>query len=222
MEADDKLNFDAKGNPIGTDNPGSFAYSALKIQRIHQSATELKITADRVALVFETALQPPPLKSLTFVPLYEWVDITLALDTSHPERLDSAIHKIFAFSLQDAFSGKTGEDINTALDTIGSAAPSDATATAMTFVPHTNLRFYSAGSSETTPPQIIRSQYPSDPYRNGGGHCVLSMIVDKNGGPNHIRVQHSLNPDLDIDAVIAMSQYIFQPAMDRGAPVPCT
>lgn len=45
------------------------------------------------------------------------------------------------------------------------------------------------------------------------------MTVDTNGLPEHIRIIHSLEPPLDTNAVIAVSQYRFKPALHQGKPV---
>jgi TonB family protein len=51
------------------------------------------------------------------------------------------------------------------------------------------------------------------------GVCILSLVVDKNGFPQHIQVLKSLDPGLDRNAMAALAQYRFQPATFQGAPV---
>jgi TonB family protein len=53
------------------------------------------------------------------------------------------------------------------------------------------------------------------------GICVLSVIVDANGVPQNVHVVRSLEPSLDDNAVDAVKQYRFKPAMKDGTtPVP--
>ncbi len=52
------------------------------------------------------------------------------------------------------------------------------------------------------------------------GVCVLSLIVDAQGMPQHIRVVRNLGMGLDEKAVDAVKQYKFKPAMKDGHPVP--
>ncbi len=52
------------------------------------------------------------------------------------------------------------------------------------------------------------------------GVVVLSIIVDAQGNPQHIRVVRPLGMGLDEKAVAAVRQYKFKPAMLDGKPVP--
>ena len=46
------------------------------------------------------------------------------------------------------------------------------------------------------------------------------MIVDANGMPQNPRVIRSIDPELDLQALLAVQQYRFRPAMKRDQPVP--
>ena len=52
------------------------------------------------------------------------------------------------------------------------------------------------------------------------GTCLISLIVDAHGMPQNQRVAYSLEPSLDQNAMYAISQYRFKPAMLNGIPVP--
>lgn len=52
------------------------------------------------------------------------------------------------------------------------------------------------------------------------GVVVLSIIVDRQGNPQDIRVVRALGMGLDQKAVEAVRQYKFKPAMENGRPVP--
>jgi TonB family protein len=53
------------------------------------------------------------------------------------------------------------------------------------------------------------------------GICALSLIVDANGMPQDVHVVKSLEPSLDDNAVDAVKQFRFKPAMKDGTtPVP--
>jgi TonB family protein len=52
------------------------------------------------------------------------------------------------------------------------------------------------------------------------GICLIAVIVDANGIPQHPRVIKSLEPSLDQNALAAINQYRFKPAMKDGQPVP--
>lgn len=73
-------------------------------------------------------------------------------------------------------------------------------------------------------PKLIYSVDPqfSDEARRAKyqGICVVSVIVDAQGNPQHIRVVRPLGMGLDEKAVEAVKQYRFKPAMYKGHPVP--
>jgi TonB family protein len=52
------------------------------------------------------------------------------------------------------------------------------------------------------------------------GTCVVRVIVDAEGKPRDAKIVKSLDPGLDQQALNAVMQYRFKPAMRRGQPVP--
>lgn len=52
------------------------------------------------------------------------------------------------------------------------------------------------------------------------GVCVVQLIVDKQGNPQHIQVVRALGMGLDEKAIEAVKQYKFKPAYYQGKPVP--
>jgi len=52
------------------------------------------------------------------------------------------------------------------------------------------------------------------------GICMITLIVDAHGMPDHPEVKKSLEPSMDEKALEAVNQYRFTPAMRKGEPVP--
>jgi len=52
------------------------------------------------------------------------------------------------------------------------------------------------------------------------GIVTVNFLVDENGNPTHVRVMHGLGDGLDMEAIAAVKQYKFKPAMRDGKPVP--
>lgn len=52
------------------------------------------------------------------------------------------------------------------------------------------------------------------------GSCTISIVVDRNGLPQNLRVTKSLEYGLDHNAIESISQFRFKPAMKEGEPVP--
>lgn len=51
------------------------------------------------------------------------------------------------------------------------------------------------------------------------GVCVVGMIVDAQGMPQDLWIVKPLGDGLDEQAIAAVSQYRFTPAMEHGQPV---
>jgi TonB family protein len=72
-------------------------------------------------------------------------------------------------------------------------------------------------------PQLIYSVEPefSDEARRAKyqGLCVVSLIVDAQGNPQHIQTARALGMGLDEKAIEAVKQYKFKPAYYHGHPV---
>lgn len=83
---------------------------------------------------------------------------------------------------------------------------------------------YRPGYGGVSAPQVIYSVEPefSDEARRAKyeGICNVTLIVDAQGNPQNVRVPRALGMGLDEEAVKAVRQYKFKPAMFHGHPVP--
>jgi TonB family protein len=250
MESGDKLNFDAQGQEVGSYEKVPFAYSAVKIEGDKNSSTKVEFKGRRVALVFPTSSLPLSTKDLRFIPLKETITISIAVNASDPQTLEGALNQVFAWTAAGALAGRSPEEQQLELNTIGSTTHTDANqpknlvraseiskliqiqngakATKLTPLGPSGgvvqLGPQSSANGQTSVPILISSvspNYPDEARRKGvAGICVLSAIVDTSGYPTHIRVARSIDPELDLEAVIAVSQYRFKPARLRGEVVP--
>jgi hypothetical protein len=225
MEAGDKLVFDAEGKEEGSYQPGPFAYSAIKVNKVHLSHAQFEIDGERGVLVLHAKSNTLLLSDAQYLPLHEKVKILIALDAAHPEALDAAIEKIFTFSAADIVGGLSPVAEKIALYSLGADAPS----AVKTETP------YKQGMAGLSMPRLVHSVVPeftNEARANKvGGLFVLSMIVDTIGRPEHIRIVHSLadgglksnrplDDGLEFNAVKTVSQYRFDPARLHGTPVP--
>ncbi len=75
-----------------------------------------------------------------------------------------------------------------------------------------------------TPPAVIRQVAPtfSEEARKAkfGGTVLVGLIVDSQGIPEHVHIIRGVGMGLDENAVEAVKQYHFRPAMEDGKPVP--
>ena len=85
-------------------------------------------------------------------------------------------------------------------------------------------RVYRIGK-DVSAPILIQDVPPDFPAsaRSGKykfiGTCLLALIVDASGTPRDVKVERSLGPDFDANAIKAVQQYRFTPAMHAGQPV---
>jgi TonB family protein len=77
---------------------------------------------------------------------------------------------------------------------------------------------------EVSPPvplNTVEAEFTDEASRKKiHGMCMISVIVDANGRPQHPRVIQSLDLGLDLKAIEAVNKYLFKPAMKNGVPVP--
>lgn len=223
MEAGERLSFDTQGKASENYAQVPFSLSALKVEKVHLSDTKLEIRGYRVVLVFQTESDSPTLKDIRFIPTREQVEITVARDEAHPESLDAAILKIFAPSPPDALAGMSPNDEAQALDSLGSTAPPSKETPSIMPVAVKEGAVYKPGRNGVSPPRLTYSVDPEFTQeakkKKLSGICVLSLIVDSSGHPMRIRIVRSADPGLDMNAIAAVSQYRFEPALLNGKPV---
>jgi TonB family protein len=79
------------------------------------------------------------------------------------------------------------------------------------------------GGSVTAPVALntVEAKYtPEASSAKINGNCLISLIVDRQGMPQDIKVVKALDPGLDQNAMDAVDRYRFKPAMRNGEPVP--
>jgi protein TonB len=76
---------------------------------------------------------------------------------------------------------------------------------------------------DVSAPLVIHTVAPDNPETAPNAkispNVLLSLIVEVNGNPSHIRVIHSIGKELDEKATQAVQQYRFKPGMKNGKPV---
>lgn len=78
-------------------------------------------------------------------------------------------------------------------------------------------------AGDVSAPRVISKVEPQ--YSQNGidkkieGSVLLHVVIDQSGHPEDIQIKRSLDPDLDANAVAAVTQWRFVPAMKAGKPV---
>jgi len=235
MYAENNLTFDPQGNATSSATPGPFAISAVKIEMAHFGSGILQIEGFRCVILNPSGNDDAAsLSQVRFLPT-SVVNIVIAADPSHPDALQAVVNRIFAFSLQDALSGKSPGEQKYALFTLPAltrpadhmremprqepvSPPGSSTATAEDSEP---IGHPGGGVSIPQATYQPNPEYTDEARKKKiNGTCILGFIVDKAGFPIHIRLARSLDPGLDEKAIAAVSQYRFRPAMYNDNPVP--
>lgn len=72
-------------------------------------------------------------------------------------------------------------------------------------------------------PVLISSKIPEYPTEGKEAHlsgvCLVGLTVDQQGMPQDVHILRSLRPDFDRNAVAAVREYRFKPALSDGKPV---
>ena len=102
------------------------------------------------------------------------------------------------------------------------AAPSTEAATAPAPDPTISpLRRIGGGVTQPRLLSKVDPQFSEEAKKPGfSGVVLINFIVDTNGLPRNVHVLRGVGMGLDENAVVAVKQYTFQPAMEGGKPVP--
>ena len=91
---------------------------------------------------------------------------------------------------------------------------------------HTVTRPDFFGTDVSAPVMLYSVDAAYTPEQKGAqisGECELGLVVDKHGLPQDIHVIKSLDPGLDLSAMLAVDKYRFVPAIRKGEePVPAS
>ena len=231
MYVESNLTFDAQGNLIGEATPGPFFTSAIKVEDASARGSTLEIDGTRASLINTSASDNPSTRDIHIVPVASKVHITINGDPAHPDALPALMNKILATSIDEALAGKTEDQRKTALFALGytprpgetptqSSSPTEIPDPAN---PGSTIKVYKMHPRSMVNPRAIFTVDPeySDYARKKkiNGVCILEMIVDTNGFPMRVHITRSIDPGLDENAIAAVSQYRFTPAMMNGTPI---
>ena len=218
-----KLAFDAQGNLSGDATPAPFSLSAIAIHKVSLSDHSLTIHARRGLLISTIDTNPPSVSNIHVLPLREEITLTIAFDPAHPETLQNAAHKIFAANVEDALSAQTSTQRELSLYTLAALGPmAEPQPARPSPTSDTNSGVFRRENGLI----LARVIHYVDPefsteakQKRIGGICLVMLVVDENGFPSHIRIERSLDAQLDQNAIASVSQYRFAPAVFNSKPV---
>lgn len=234
------LHYDSTGIPTGTTNRGDWTIDGfLRVNEVRLSRQRLLLKAARLAVApdYRNGFQ------LQFNHSAH-VDIEANLGTDSPstEQLDIAMSHIF-LTAQDSLSdfvpdywkdcvseAGTGKGKNCSfsqeiLAIPGVAAPGETSSASQTnnsqATPTRDKQFHVGHG--VSPPKLVLNKEPqfSERARKAKfqGTVILGLVVNQEGLPSELHIIHPLGYGLDAQAVEAVQQWRFQPAVKDDQPV---
>ena len=212
----ERLTFDTQGDLVGTAGKRFFSESAVVVEQVQLSDTELEIRGRRAGLEFSLNSFSNRLKISAKPYNKEDIDITISRDPQRPEALDDAINQVFSFGIDEK---------------LAAAAPFY---WQWLLGQYLHLDLY-----KPEPTSTDQVNYPGGGVRNpilkyapddlieravnilhASGVSVIGLTVDVHGMPRNVHVVRPLGMGADEYAVAEVQQYRFEPAIYHGHGVP--
>jgi TonB family protein len=233
--AEDELNFDSEGRPLGKTNAGSVTLSGIDVTSAKIHGGLLELTGYRVALVAKKdptkGLDRKVIKSVdrdsqsSGEPL-DKMKITIQSDAAGD--FDEAIKRVFADGLPE-FAGSVPESWRCYAQSY--------------FVPKVAEDAFNAvqrcaglpsGTAETSTKTGSGVQLPKVSYQVApqftvaaremrvSGKTLVNLTVGKDGKLSDLKIVRAVGAGVDEEALAAVGQYKFQPATQNGVAVAVT
>lgn len=202
----DNLHFDSQGNLTDSTPTLPFSLSAVGVDKIRLTDSELEIEGRREGLEFIRAIRAVSYKSA------RKIHISIAVDSHHPEALDAAVAKVFSIGVDKDLATSAPEYWQRWLRPLLGLPGLETVA---------GIDHPGGG---VTPPRLAYAPDPkfTEPARElkYRGIVVVGLVVDAEGRPAHVHIVRPLGMGLDEQAVETVSHYQFTAATFQGKPVP--
>ena len=211
------LRFDAQGRLIGTSHIGPWTiYSSVQISDVSVKDSSFELDGERVILV------PSKGKGSVF-PMRTGRKVHISLGLTAPAdeaKIRAAVSDIFSDdSVERRFDAywKPAADIEQPCKAILKEHPDGVVG----ILESRNAVYGCVKSSVVRPPKATFKAATGAGEKNPlKGVASMRIVVDENGYPVIIKVKTSSKPDYGIAALVAVSQWMYSPAMKDGKPVP--
>lgn len=215
------LTFDSSGVLLNRQVAGPWSTCGLiQAKKIRLNSDAIQIDGKRVLLVLRPGVSDSTTKAPTLeaAPMATDEDVHIRIETSslNIQSINSAlVHAFEGGSLLERVAAYW----KPFLPDIKNSASSPPRVVGML---EENRPVYS-GSSQIQAPRAIYTPDPeySDAARRSGlqGVALVQLIVNENGFPEVLEIVRSLGQGLDLEAILAVSHWKFQPALRDGKPL---
>ncbi|HEY6374239.1 MAG TPA: energy transducer TonB [Edaphobacter sp.] len=208
-----KLHFDSSGKLLSKSSQVSTTLCGFDPKKVQLENNKLVLRGSRVGLAFvDNQLKPVNLDK----------SLQVEIDASSSGDYSPALDSIFAYHFADMvpllpayLQGYAQKGAQTTPST-QSVAPVDPNA-------EHPVKFNVKNPSGITPPVLIKSAEPEFSGLLRGiqynGTVVVRLWIERDGTPSHLSIERPAGLGLDENALAAIQQYRFKPAMQNGKPV---
>lgn len=212
------LKFDPQGNLAGASDVGRWTVDAvLRVTHLWLQGNSLEIEGNRILITLGLDKNSPVVPIETGQTIHVTLDLIPPLSTALD--VEKAMTRIFTpEAVQVHFNEywKPSPEFDAKIEPRHKRDP-DAVAGTLS----QNPVFFV--SNHVIPPKPISTPDPSYPdsarKRHLQGTVLLMVVINQLGKPEILKLSRSLEPSLDIMALIAVSTWTFQPAIKDGKPV---
>jgi TonB family protein len=214
----DKLSFDSAGKLQGDSETLPFTLSGIEITKVDLGSKKLALEGRRVAVVFD---EFTPRRVLLQAGKMKKHDEQIHIEIAAPPDGDyvSALDAIFARDLASLVPSLPGVWQNFATKHLLSDAPPLDPRSERPNHPEA-LKKIGGG---VQPPRLTHQVEPAfDEYARAtkiSGSCLINLLVGSDGAPSHLGIVRPAGAGLDEEALKAVQQYVFAPAVEDGKPV---
>src|ERR1700674_713887 len=211
------LKFDAQGKLIGSSNIGPWTiYSSVQISDVSVKDSAFELEGERVILVLSKG-KGSVVPTLTGRKVHISLELTAPADEA---KIRAAVSDTFSEdSVERRFGAywKPPADMEKPCKAILKEHPDGVVGT----LESENPVYGCVKSSVVRPPKATFKPAPGagakDPLE---GVASMRIVVDEHGYPVIIKANTSSKPDYGLAALVAVSQWMYSPAMKDGKPVP--
>jgi len=222
---DSDLRFDSSGHLKGHSDPVSFTLSGFEFASIAIKPNQLVLTGQRMVVEFRgnKVKRVPILTGAPSSP--EYLEIKVAIDAPPNGDYTQALDAVFANGLAEIvpslpfyWKGYAASNFLPAGPAGAPSAPMQASVSRPASKP---LRI--GPNNGITPPKLVHADEPkfSEVARalKYSGKVLINLWVTPDGKVIHLSIARPAGAGLDEQALAAVSQYTFSPAMQNGKPV---
>lgn len=218
--ASTNLKFDRTGNLLGAAQNTSWTMNGVVlVKNIQLKKSSLRLDGKRVILILGQTANNQLTPLITDQSIRLTVEDTTGINDQ--QTMYEVLSRIFTTDkVEERFTTywKPLVDLDTSLDEIKRLSPDGLIGTLDSKRP-----VYRVLAGAVSPPKPLHTPDPDYPQnareKRLPGTSHVRMVLSQDGFPEIVKLDKDLDRDFDIAAVMALSQWSFQPAMRAGVPV---